>query len=479
MVHEKNWRVSLGSGTLSSTKFSLNSCSHSGLSEWHRSPRSWSWSTFLFGFGFFDWFSQQLLLRYFRRAQVSPFLPFNMFTWHSCGIGIYPTQVTPFVSSHTFSWHRWRCHGWWGTRAWGRRRMINFLPWRCYGCWRGKNWRKILLTSLEPRSERSSLCCTVSAYRFLWDVVFDCWSIHKNIRFHRIAFRATILLACFSRTFKVKNISNSLTYNVGSSFVCTSPLAVMTIVGLHDFVKVSISASLKSFFADHMHWRTGVGVRCAFSRCFNFIFVVKHVENQDFNLFDSFEFIQDLSCLFVSLRSFVVSGVFLIFSVNAFLCLSCLRLYIFQLVLGNQCLYLPLLSRSMPQLCLSFIFWCYWFHFLCYNTQRIVLGTMLLLWSVAASVSSFNIASISSGFDASSASSLCFCVVAAASYFVFVAVVFWHMILKFWNVGATLMRFTWTNHSERRIWVSNFCVTCDGFCELNTLDWFLHVGALP
>ena len=28
---------------------------------------------------------------------------------------------------------------------------------------------------------------------------------------------------------------------------CTSPLAVMTIVGLHDFVKVSISASLKSF----------------------------------------------------------------------------------------------------------------------------------------------------------------------------------------------------------------------------------------
>ena len=29
--------------------------------------------------------------------------------------------------------------------------------------------------------------------------------------------------------------------------VCTSPVAVMTIVGLHDFVKVSISASLKSF----------------------------------------------------------------------------------------------------------------------------------------------------------------------------------------------------------------------------------------
>ena len=34
---------------------------------------------------------------------------------------------------------------------------------------------------------------------------------------------------------------------VASSCVCISPLAVMTLVGLHDFVKVSISASFKSF----------------------------------------------------------------------------------------------------------------------------------------------------------------------------------------------------------------------------------------
>ena len=50
-----------------------------------------------------------------------------------------------------------------------------------------------------------------------------------------------------SRTFIVKNFSNSLTYTVPSSCVGTSPLAIMTIVGLHDFVKISISASLKSF----------------------------------------------------------------------------------------------------------------------------------------------------------------------------------------------------------------------------------------
>ena len=64
----------------------------------------------------------------------------------------------------------------------------------------------------------------------------------------------------FSRTFFVKNISNSLTYTVASSCVCTSPLAVMTIVGLHDFGKVSISAEFKSFLLimciDAPEWTT-------------------------------------------------------------------------------------------------------------------------------------------------------------------------------------------------------------------------------
>ena len=50
-----------------------------------------------------------------------------------------------------------------------------------------------------------------------------------------------------SRTFIVKNISNSLTYTVTSSCVCTSPLAVTTVVGLLDVVTVSHSAEFKSF----------------------------------------------------------------------------------------------------------------------------------------------------------------------------------------------------------------------------------------
>ena len=78
----------------------------------------------------------------------------------------------------------------------------------------------------------------------MWFLTIDLF--RRNTRFHRKAFRATILPACY-RGLLVKNASNSLTYTIASSCVCTSPLAVMAIVGPHNFVKVSISASLRSF----------------------------------------------------------------------------------------------------------------------------------------------------------------------------------------------------------------------------------------
>ena len=49
---------------------------------------------------------------------------------------------------------------------------------------------------------------------------------------------------------------------------------------------------------------------------------------------------------------------------------------------------------------------------------------------------------------------------------------------KFWSVGATLMRFTWANKCERRISVSNACVSCNSFREFFTSDRFPHVWAL-
>ena len=51
-------------------------------------------------------------------------------------------------------------------------------------------------------------------------------------------------------------------------------------------------------------------------------------------------------------------------------------------------------------------------------------------------------------------------------------------ILKFWSVGATLMRFTWSNVTERGILVSNFGMTRNSLLELYTLDRLRHVSAL-
>ena len=55
-----------------------------------------------------------------------------------------------------------------------------------------------------------------------------CWRIHEELT--------------------VTNKSNSFTQTLASSFVCTSPLAVKTVVGLLDVVTVPNSAEFKSFF---------------------------------------------------------------------------------------------------------------------------------------------------------------------------------------------------------------------------------------
>ena len=103
------------------------------------------------------------------------------------------------------------------------------------------------LTSLEPQSERSSPYCKLSESRSLTRYGF--WPlIHSwEYPFSSQSYPSDNIGGVFSRTFVVKNISNSLTYTIASSCVCTSPLAVMTIVGLHDFIKVSISAEFKFF----------------------------------------------------------------------------------------------------------------------------------------------------------------------------------------------------------------------------------------
>ena len=50
-----------------------------------------------------------------------------------------------------------------------------------------------------------------------------------------------------SKSMLLTNKSNCFTYTVASLFVCISPLAVITVVGLVDVVMVSNSAELRSF----------------------------------------------------------------------------------------------------------------------------------------------------------------------------------------------------------------------------------------
>ena len=97
-------------------------------------------------------------------------------------------------------------------------------------------------------------------------MVVDHWSIRRNTRFHRKAYRAINTAGVLSRTVIVKNIPNSLTYPIASSFVCNSPLAVMTIVGLHDFLQNIHFSITQVLFADHVHWRSRVDNKFSFLR---------------------------------------------------------------------------------------------------------------------------------------------------------------------------------------------------------------------
>ena len=117
--------------------------------------------------------------------------------------------------------------------------------WRCHRCEEGKLEED--LVGKPGTHHRNEVLCvsSVSEYRFWWDVVFDHWSIHKSIHVHRKAFRAIKLLA-YPRGLSLSRIYPILwrkQWPLRAS--CTSPLAVMTIVGLHDFVKVSISRRIQ------------------------------------------------------------------------------------------------------------------------------------------------------------------------------------------------------------------------------------------
>ena len=76
---------------------------------------------------------------------------------------------------------------------------------------------------------------------------FDRWSTHVSFRVHHKPFLAIKLLAYPRGLSLSRNFPILCHYAVASSCVCTSPLAVITVVGLLDVVTVSNSAEFKSF----------------------------------------------------------------------------------------------------------------------------------------------------------------------------------------------------------------------------------------
>ena len=256
---------SLRSGTLSSTRFSLNSCSHSSMSEHNGSPRSWSWSTFLFGFGFWVGLSTAPLLR-FQKSKCLPVLSFQH---------VYLTQLRDRNLSHTGlpflvqpHLHLTQMKMSWCVEVDELEEDVGWSISCREGVMDVEEWDPEEELVDKPGTTIGTKFSVLHCIRipfFLMRCGF--WPLVQSYEYpcSSQSLPSEKTAGVSSKTFIVRNISNSLTYTIASSCVCTSPLAVMTIVGLHDFVKVSISAEFV-LFADHVHRRSGVDNKFSFLR---------------------------------------------------------------------------------------------------------------------------------------------------------------------------------------------------------------------
>ena len=80
--------------------------------------------------------------------------------------------------------------------------------------------------------------------------------------------RRKALREFLKRSITFTNKFNSLTFTVASSLVRTSPLAVITVVGLLDVLMVSISAELRSFLLTMCILATGINHKPSFLQLF-------------------------------------------------------------------------------------------------------------------------------------------------------------------------------------------------------------------
>ena len=143
----------------------------------------------------------------------------NIGTWHKHWRSV--TFISTFsFSSLTVAWHS--C-SWWSRRAWGGSRMMTLLSWRCHWCWRMRTAGR---TRWQARNHDRNEVLRVTHYpnpvlneMWFWPLIHS-----KEYPFSSQSFPSDKTTGVSSKTFIVKNFSNSLTYTVASSCVCTSPL---------------------------------------------------------------------------------------------------------------------------------------------------------------------------------------------------------------------------------------------------------------
>ena len=153
-------------------------------------------------------------------------------------------RVCPCLSIHTFTW----------LDCWMVIWMINFLTWKSRGCWGRRAWRSWVQTKNHDGYEIFSIALysnIISNEMWFWPLIlsyeYPCSSQSFPSDRRRI-------LEEFHRQ-KYMQLSDVH----GSLFIRLHfTLAVITVIGLLDVVTVSNSGELKSFFADHVHRRSGV-----------------------------------------------------------------------------------------------------------------------------------------------------------------------------------------------------------------------------
>ena len=219
------------------TRFSLNSCSHSGISEQNWSHRSFSWSSFFFLLlDFWLAWSVSLTVLSIQHVHLTQILDRNLSQLRSSLALVslsLDTAVVGEVDEEDVGWSISCLEGVIDVEEGKLEEELDDKPGTTIG------------------TKFSVLhCIRVRFFNEMWFFTVD--------PLERISVNFPSDNAAVSRTFTVKNISNSKSNTVAFSCVCTSLLAVMTIVWLNDFVTISSTSEFKSFWIDHMHRRAGV-----------------------------------------------------------------------------------------------------------------------------------------------------------------------------------------------------------------------------